>query len=406
MKKTTFIIVLFFCPVALIAQLRDYNTQVPLDQPTDTWHTLTLPKSVFSKIKDDFSDLRIYGTTETDTVEVPYVLRSSAPTGSEEIRDFKLINSTSNSSGYFYTYDVPVDEPINKIELSFENQNFDWKITLEGSQDQNQWFTIVEDYRILSIKNEHTDYTFTDLTFPDTKYTYYRIQIKTKDTPKLKSASILLNNTVPATYVDYSTNNISTSEKGKTSQIQVDLKDRLPVSYLKVNAADDYDFYRGVSVSYIIDSVKTDKGWKYSYRNLFTGTLTSLEKRGFSFPNTLLNKLRISIVNDDNPPLEITSVDVKGYSFELVGRFTQPANYYLAYGNTNAYPPKYDLQQTGFELPKNVTALQLGKPIKIEKPTVLEQAPLFENKWWLWGIMGLIILVLGGATLKMMKENG
>ncbi len=116
--------------------------------------------------------------------------------------------------------------------------------------------------------------------------------------------------------------------------------------------------------------------------------------------------MRISIVNYDNPPLKIDSVDTKGYSYELLGRFTEPANYYLAYGNNKAYAPRYDLQQTGFELPKNLTALQLGKQEKIEKPIDLEQSPLFENKWWLWGIMGVIILVLGGATLKMMKEKG
>lgn len=406
MKHITILVLLVFCPLALIAQLRDYDIQIPLAQTKDTWHTVTLPKSVFSLVKEDFSDIRIYGTTETDTVEVPYVLRSSGPTGSEEIRDFKLINSTSNSTGYYYTYAIPVDKPINKIELSFENENFDWNTTLEGSQGQNQWFTIVDDYRILSIKNEHTDYSFTNLTFPDTKYTYYRIHIKTKDIPKLKSASILLNNTVPARYVDYKANNTSISQEGKTTLIDVDLKHRLPISYLKVNTADDYDFYRRISVSYVIDSVNTDKGWKYSYRNLFSGTLTSLEKRGFSFRNTLVNKLRISITNDDSPPLKINSVDIKGYSYELVGRFTQPANYYLAYGNINAYTPRYDLQQTGYELPKDLSTLQLGNPIQIEKPTVLERSPLFENKWWLWGIMGLIILVLGGATLKMMKEKG
>jgi hypothetical protein len=405
MKYIT-ILLLFLCPLTLLAQLRDYNYKIPISEPTETWHAVTLPKSIFSKVKDDFSDIRIYGTTEKDTVEVPFVLGSSGPSGSEEVRDFKLINSTSNRSGYFYTYAIPVNTPINKIELSFENENFDWNITLEGSQNQNQWFTIVEDYRILSIKNEHTDYMFTDLTFPDTQYTYYRIHIETKDTPKLKSASIILNNTVPATYVDYETKNISISQEGKTTLIDVDLKDRFPISYVKVNTTDDYDFYRRISVSYAVDSVNTDKGWKYSYRNLFSGTLTSLEKRAFSFKHRLISKLRISILNDDNPPLTIDSVAIKGYSYELTGRFTQPANYFLAFGNTMAYAPSYDIQQTGFKLPETITSLQLGKEEIIDKPTIAIQSPLFENKWWLWGIMGLIILVLGGATLKMMKEKG
>jgi hypothetical protein len=406
MKHIRILLLLFLCPLALLAQLRNYDNKIPLTGTTDTWHSVTLPKTVFTSVKDDFSDIRIYGITQKDTVEVPYVLRSSGPTGIEDIMDFKLINSTSNASGYFYTYAVPVDQPINKIELSFENENFDWQITLEGSQDQKQWFTVVADYRILSIKNGQTNYSFTELTFPNAQYAYYRIHIKTKDIPKLKSSSIILNKRVAGTYVDYPSEDISISQEGKTTQIDVGLKDRFPISYLKINAADDYDFYRPISVSHITDSVKTEKGWKYSYRNLFTSTFTSLETKGFTFKNTMLGKLRITIQNYDNPPLKIESVDVKGYSYELIGRFTQPANYYLVYGNNNTYAPKYDLQQTGFELPKNLSALQLGTTQKIDKPLIETQAPLFENKWWLWGIMGLIILILGGATLKMMKEKG
>ncbi len=405
MRYTTILLLLLFWPLVLLAQLKDYDKQIPLSQTSGIWHTVTLPKSVFTIVKDDFSDIRIYGTTEKDTVEVPYILRSSGPTGIQEELEFKLINSTSNASGYFYTYTVPVDKPINEIQLSFENGNFDWNIDLEGSQDQKQWFTILEEYRILSIKNGQTNYSFTDLTFPDAQYSFYRLHIKTDTVPELKSSSILLNKNIAANYIDYKTSDIRVSQKEKITLVDVDLKDRLPISYLKVNVADDFDFYRPITVSYVIDSVKTEKGWKYSYRNLFTSTLTSLETKGFTFGNTLLGKLRISIQNYDNPPLKIESVDIKGYSYELVGRFTEPAKYYLVYGNANAYAPRYDLKQTDFEPLQNLGALQLGIEEKINKPSIVTQAPLFENKWWLWGIMGLIILVLGGATLKMMREK-
>ena len=405
MKIKTIYFLLLLCPWAIFAQLRDYDRQIPLIGITDTWHKVTLPNSVFTHVKGDFSDIRMYGAREKDTIEVPFVLTSSAPSGIEEEMEFTLINSTSNTSGNFYTYAVPIDKPINKIELSFKNKNYDWKINLEGSQERSRWFTILKDYRILSIKNSQTNYSFSGLSFPDAKYKYYRIHIKTTDTPELESTSIVSNKVVPGTYVSYKTEHIDITQQGKKTQIDVDLKMRLPISFLKINVIDDYDYYRSVTVSYVSDSVKTDKGWKYSYGNLFSSTLTSLEVKGFTFRNTLTNKLRISIQNYDNPPLKISSVDTQGYSYNLVGRFTEPATYYLTYGNKNAYPPRYDLQQTGFELPENIGSLQLGKEENIDKPKVITQAPLFENKWWLWGIMGIIILVLGGATLKMMKEK-
>lgn len=405
MKHNIIYLLLFLLPFTLVAQLNDYNWQAPLSKPTDTWHGIPLNEAVFATTKDDFSDIRIYGITEKDTLEVPFVLKSSGPTGIKEEINFKLLNSTSNKSGYYYTYEVPLEQGINRIELSFQNDNFDWKLDLEGSQNQKQWFTILEDYRIVSIKNGQTNYTFSDLTFPEAKYAYFRIHIKTDDKPELKTSSIVLNKALPGSYVSYPATETTISQDGKATLIEIDLKKRLPLSYLKVDILNDYEYYRPMSVSYVSDSVETEKGWKYSYRNLFSNTLSSIESKGFSFRNTLLNKLKIRIENYDNPALKIGAIETKGYSYELLGRFTDAADYYLVYGNKNAYAPRYDLQQTGFELPAIAPNLTLGKEEKIAKPTALTQAPLFENKWWLWGIMGVIILVLGGATLKMMKEK-
>ena len=44
-----------------------------------------------------------------------------------------------------------------QIKLSFKQENFDWKVKLEGSNDNKVWFTVVTDYRILAIKNSNTD---------------------------------------------------------------------------------------------------------------------------------------------------------------------------------------------------------------------------------------------------------
>lgn len=405
MKRNITYFLLLLLPCTIFAQLSDYDWQAPLGKTSDTWHTVPLNEAVFEKTNDDFSDIRLYGITEKDTIEVPFVLKSSAPTGIEEEIKFELLNSTSNESGYFYTYSVPVEQSINKIELSFKNDNFDWKINLEGSQNQKQWFTILEDYRIVSIKNKQTNYTFSDLSFPEAKYAYFRVHVKADEKPELQSSSIILNKVIPAKYVTYTSATTTISNVGKATIIEIDLKKRLPISYLKINILDDYDYYRPISVSYVSDSVNTEKGWKYTYRNLFSHTLTSLESQEFTFRNTLLNKLKIRIENYDNPALKIGSIKTQGYAYELLGRFIEPANYYLVYGNKKANAPRYDLQQTGFELPAQATALEVGKEEKINKTTKPKPAPLFENKWWLWGIMGLIILVLGGATLKMMKEK-
>ncbi len=151
--------------------------------------------------------------------------------------------------------------------------------------------------------------------------------------------------------------------------------------------------------------METEKGWKYSYANLASGTLTSIEKKGFQFETTLAQKLRVIIENYDNRPLQIESAKAKGYIHELVARFSEPATYYLTYGNDQTKKPYYDIVQAATKIPDNLSRLTLRDVQEIPKKAAQTGSPLFENKLWLWGVMGLVILVLGWFTVRMMGKR-
>jgi hypothetical protein len=404
--KTKFIyyLTLLICSYSF-GQLDTYSEKIPLTGVSDSWHTITLPDTVFSKVNDEFSDIRIYGITEKDTIEAPFVLQTSGATGTENEIKFELVNQSFNAKGFYFTYQIPVDESINKIALDFKNTNFDWKVQLEGSQNQNEWFTILEDYRILSIQNTETNYRFTDLIFPDSKFKYFRLFIKTAIKPQLLKSYLVSNKITPASYRSYSASDFSVSEKGKQTYIDIDLKKRVPIGFLKLKVTDDIAYYRTITIDYIADSTETEKGWRYSYRNLYRGTLTSFKANEFTFRPVLTSKFSVRIANNDNAPLHITDVEAKGYEYTLTTRLMDDAKYYLVYGKENAYKPRYDIQQTGFTFPEDMKPLQLGQPEIIEKKPPFVKAPLFENKLWLWLLMGTIILILGGFTLKMMQQK-
>jgi hypothetical protein len=300
---------------------------------------------------------------------------------------------------------VPTSKSLNQIQLDFNNDNFDWKVKLEGSQNQQEWFTILEDYRILSIKNDQTDYNFTHLNFPNSKYRFYRILVKSNSKPDLVRSSLYLDSLVPAKYKDYKIKKFDVAEENKNSVITIDLKSRLPISNIKLNVLDKVDYYRPIKIQYIADSVKTEKGWRYSYNTLTSGTLSSLEKNDFKFKTVLAQSLRIMVHNYDNAPLAFSKPETKGYVYELLARFDKPAKYYLVYGNPDGRAPVYDISRTNFKLPENSTDLTLGKPELILKEPRTEISPLFENKWWLWGIMTILILVVGFFTLKMISTK-
>ncbi|WP_281540771.1 DUF3999 family protein [Maribacter aestuarii] len=398
-------LLLLSCSISF-GQLNSYDQKIALKGTTDQWHTIPLPNTLFSHVKNNLADIRIYGITKTDTLEAPYVFRVSDAKGALSKIDFSLINTSSNENGYFFTYEVPTTKSINEIQLNIKNDNFDWNVMLEGSQNQREWFTLLEDYRIVSIKNSQTNYSFTNLQFSNAKYRYYRLLMMSDVKPELLRTTLYLDSIIPSTYQEYPVANFEVTEEGKNTILTTDLNSRIPVSYMKIGVMDKIDYYRPVEIQYVSDSVNTEKGWRYSYRTLTTGTLSSLEENEFKFNSYLAKKLRVVVQNYDNQPLTFSKPIVKGYRHELIARFDKSADYYLAYGNNNARAPIYDISGNGFVLPKNLKPVTLGQPQTIQKSKLPRTLPLFENKWWLWGIMGIVILVLGAFTIKMMRSSG
>jgi hypothetical protein len=404
-KFLTIVFALAF--TASFGQIEQYNYKREITGITEQWHTINLPDSMFGKLSQSHTDIRVFGITrDNDTIEAPYILKLSAGKTDVKRINFKQLNSSQNRDGFYFTFEIPNNETINQIELDFDQQNFDWKIELQGSQNQNDWFTVLKDYRILSISNELTNYQFTKLTFPDSKYRYFRIIVKSVEKPILKKASIIQQEIIPGTYKSYPVkiqNTISTN-KNKETEIEFELPLKVPVSVLKINVSDSVDYYRPFEIKYLVDSTKTELGWRLNYVNLTSGILNSLEDNSFKFSVITAQKFKIVIKNNDNLPLKIASIEIQGYVHQLVVRFTEPAFYFLTYGSWVASSPRYDIEHFKDKIPDDLPAVELGTEQVIEKEEKLPVEPLFKNKVWLWAIIILITVVLGWYSIKMMRN--
>jgi hypothetical protein len=336
------------------------------------------------------------------------MLRSTSAVTTRDDVSFKIINQTHNATGYYYTFEMPANKAVSQISLEFGRQNFDWRIMVEGSQNQEAWFTIAENYRIVAIKNDLTDYQFTRVNFPETRYKYYRLLVKTSVAPDLKSATVAVVKTTEGLYQQFPVQSFksTTDKKAKQTIVDVSLPVAAPVSWLKMAVSSTFDYYRPVTIQYVTDSVQTASGWAYSYKTIAHGTLSSLENPAFELPQTIAKSLRIVITNHDNEPLTVGSVEVKGAMHELVCRFTQKADYALVYGDPNMTAPNYDIAGFSDKIPTRPSPLTVGPEQEIAKAVAIQPAaPLFKNKWWLCGIMGIIIVVLGWFSISMIRNH-
>jgi hypothetical protein len=385
-----------------------YDFKREIQGVNNTWHKVMLPEAMFQHVSPRLYDLRIYGiTSKNDTVEASYLLQLKKEKSVDKEVDFKIINSSNNENGFYFTFEAQSKEALNKLQLDFGQKNFDWKIALQGSQDQQEWFTIVDDYRILSIKNAETNYQFTQVNFPSAKYLYFRLLIRSKEKPELLHAKMAYHQTNEGSYDQFKIKKIESvehREEQKTS-LSLDLNSPAPVSSIRIYAKNTFDYYRPVSIVYVADSLKTEKGYKYNYQTLTSGTLSSMEENNFTFDSSILQKIKIDIYNHDNEPLKIDSIAVRGYVHQLVARFTEPATYFLTYGNKNASKPTYDIERFVSRIPDTLTNLKLGKEMQIEKVEAEKTEPLFKDKNWLWALMAIIIILLGWFSVKMIKSK-
>jgi hypothetical protein len=406
--KTRFAFIFLLCFSYGFAQTNQHYYKREISGINNQWHKIIIPDEIFSKIARDFSDVRIIGLKKNkDTINASYILQIDKEKISQKEAVVYLVNQSKNNNGYYYTFEIPSNDPINQIHLDFGQNNFDWKSALEGSHNQQDWFTITEDYRILSIKNKSTDYQFTKVIFPDSRYRYFRLLIKSAKDPELVKTRLLLDSITEGNYKKYAIRSIKIEEEKqeKRTVIEIDLKSMVPVSKLTITTENNFHFYRPVNIEYLEDSIRTERGWVYNYTRLASATLSSLEKNSFRFNSTILKKLRVIIENHDNAPLQPDIFVVEGYIHKLICRITEPASYFLTYGDLELSKPQYDLERFTNEIPQELTSLTLGSEQLVVKAQAPRKKPLFENKAWLWAIISIIIVLLGWFSIRMIKAK-
>ena len=408
MKNSVLLLILLLSFIGH-GQIKDYTYSRKVQGIKDEWHKVVLPDDLFAKVRPSFSDLRFIGITdEKDTLEAPYHIQHRSTEVKTSELTYQFVNLVKTQRGFEYTFSFDDPAAINQINLSFSEANYDWEITVEGSHTGTNWTTVVEDDRLLKIKNAYTDYAFDRIDFSEVKYKYLRITVPLEAKPVVISPQMIKRTVTEGKKKVYPAQNIIVKLDKPTRQtvIEFELAHAVPVSDITLLVKEKFDYYRPIQIAYPIDSIVTEKGVHRNYRDAYRGTFSSLEKNQFDCSNIISKHFRIIIDNGDNQPLTVDDILVRGYVYEALVRFNEPGTYYMAYGNPNVLSPSYDIAYFTDRIPDNLNAIQLGEE---NAQTIVEEdvaAPYFKSNWWLYGIMGIVILLLGGLTLKMMRKEG
>lgn len=368
------------------------------------WHAIDLPAAVFKHLRNDYADIRLY-QIDGDTVEIPFVLKTAKDELQSGKVELKTFNVSRQDGKLFVSFEVPGGQTVNHAAFLFEEENYDAVIDLEGSDDRSSWFEITTGERIVSIKTDAVDFRSSTITFPESGYKYLRATISGAKLTFV-SATFRKNILKKGTYLPVE-KKLSTVEDKSAKQtiINLTLNAYQPVSNATVDVASDQDYYRYYSLEYLTDSAQTPKGWTYYYTPLSSGYLTSLHQNEISFPPTAAQKLRLTVFNADNLPVKIEDVRLSRPEISLIAKLSADKNYYLFYGNKSLSAPSYDLVHFTNKIPDSLAHLSSVEEAVSIRATAENRSPLIQNQWWLWLIMGAVILLLGFFTLKMMQKK-
>ncbi len=398
LKVTTFLI---FISWATWGQFRYQRTT---EVPHEGWYSASLPNNLLTKLNPDFSDIRIYQIHFSDTLEVPYLF-----TVSEDVRQIIPVaitpfNISAKENSLYFTIKPDSDKLINSATLEFTQQNYNALITVEGSQDQTEWLTIAQNLRVIFIQDGTLRYQSNKIQFPSSNYKFLRFTVSNEKLLKLKAVRFEqhLFTSGKSSVFDALLKEVVSKEK--QSIIEATFREPIFLSKYAIVADTGQRFYRNYKLEKLIDSVSTEKGWKRNYKTLHSGILTSFKQDTIQVTPTVVSGLRITIFNADNPPIRLKSL--KGWSPEV--RMISSLNkgtHLIRYGDSSLRSAEYDLGHFTKEIPFDIPELMLGAETSIAHLKPETQPAWLEDRLWLWGILIVIILMLGFFTMRMLNKE-
>ena len=115
--------------------------------------------------------------------------------------------------------------------------------------------------------------------------------------------------------------------------------------------------------------------------------------------------IRIRIYNEDNPPLDISSITTSQDPEQIIAYLDSGKSYHLEMMSADAQSPRYDLVNFKDSIPENIKQIGVSHIARIPIPQAVTPFVLFKNSW-LWVTLGVVLIVLALFTIRLTKEVG
>ncbi len=342
-----------------------------------------IDEEIFESLNKTETNLRILSE---DGKEVPFLIRTK--TGERTVDVYKSIPFRKISFNKLPDNQIEIElekdseqkhasRKVSHISISSNLQNFEKSVTIWTSANRTDWSLLAENKPIFDY-SKFIDISNSRISFPPTNAKYFRIRIsnisekqqspftgfsrtiqKGEEFSSVESTSFTRTDfkISEITFYEkttevvkdkilkqsYSTSQFSVTEIDKNSLINFATR-KTPITKINLQTTIPF-FYRG----FRIEASDDQKNWRTIHSGIISKVSDdpdSSQSQSINLPSATRSEYyRITITNNDSPPLEISDVELEGETREIIFYSDKAKTYRLIYGAGESKKPVYDIAQ-------------------------------------------------------------
>ena len=394
----------FFKPVIL-----------PGNFPNDRLVEVEVDPEVYAQAQPGLGDVRLTATGTDGEREIPYQLlveagdqrRASVPV---EMQDLGHIPNDHTS----FVLRVESEGDLHsEAEIQTSSANFQRRVAVSASDDGETWRVLQENGVIfnLSIPERGFSAGDTSVRYPSSSARFLRIQIFDEDQEPLaiQGAVVLFAQTL----------------EPRRHRLPLDIVERVEDPERKQTIL----LLRASHAGFPVDTISLDIPYRNFYREaIVEGSYDSIywiplqsgeilydfdtpkfvgDDRELQFGESRYLHYRITIFNEDNPPLPVERPMASGFARKLVFTAAAGETHRLYYGNQEASAPSYELEKLfPYLVTEDLPVARLGNhEVNSALAPQLEVVPFTERyPWLLPGVVAAAALLVGLFLASLIRQ--
>ncbi|MCE2963779.1 MAG: hypothetical protein ACK5UE_03205 [Chitinophagales bacterium] len=391
--------------VSISCYSQNFDYSANLTPVTKSGYTkIKLDPKFLAVCQSDLSDVRILNKQKK---EVPYLIRRNTHNHKYQQTSaaFNIVSKKSIKNSYTeIKFENPELKEISEIVLTIANSNISKTYSIEGSNNQSQWYAISQG-SIDDINHATALSTNKEIRLPKTKYAYYNIRLNDS-----QSAPINITRIFSKKYnEEWNTNRsaingckVKWNLKGNDNLIEVSSDFPFQLNELLFVTSQTNFFQRDIRI------FTTEKRKQKSYEiNLYQGHISHKE--------LLLSGLEINathffiqVYNHNNQPLQLTNLIFYQHPTYLIAELETSQEYSINAGQKWLSPPIYDLTYLSEQISDSIPSIDMPdfeiQTKQIANPTL----QFYEKKWFLWSVLALgsiLIIYISSQIIHKLNTN-